>query len=58
VLPCLSGTRDSEAGTEEVRVTPGTIMVLTPLAPSSVVEVIWGGGDEEPVTDDAELVDL
>jgi len=46
LLPCLSGTTESEAATEEVRVTPGTIMVLTPPAPSSVVEVIRGGGEE------------
>jgi len=57
-LPCLSGTRDSEAGTEEVRVAPGTMMVLTPPAPSSVVEVIGGGADEDTSTDDLELVDL
>lgn len=56
VLPCLSGTTESEAATEEVRVTPGTIMVLTPPAPSSVVEVIWGG--EEDSTTDVELADL
>jgi hypothetical protein len=47
----LSGTEDSEAGTEEIRVTPGTRMVLTPPAPSSVVEVIWGGGDEDADND-------
>jgi hypothetical protein len=54
-LPCLSGTTVSEAATAEVRVTPGTMMVLTP---SSVVEVIWGGGDEDTPTDDLELVDF
>jgi len=57
VLPCLSGTTESEAATEEVRVTPGTIMVLTPPAPSSVVEVIWGGEDDDSTTD-VELADF
>ena len=56
VLPCLSGTTVSEAETEEVRVPPGSIMVLTPLVPSSVVEVNWGGGDEDSKTNE-ELAD-
>jgi hypothetical protein len=48
---------DSEAATEEVCVAPGTIMVLTPPDPSSVVEVMKGGC-EEALTDEIELADF
>jgi hypothetical protein len=59
VLPCWSGMTVSEAATAEVRVTPGAIMVLTPPFPSSVVEVIWGGGEfEDTLADDLELADF
>jgi hypothetical protein len=34
------------------------MMVLTPPAPSSVVEVIWGGGPEDVLADDFELADF
>jgi len=56
VLPCLSGTTVSEAETEEVRVPPGSIMVLTPLLPSSFVGVNWGGGVGDSMTNE-ELAD-
>lgn len=48
---------DSEAATDEVCVAPGTIMVLTPPDPSSVVEVVKSGF-EEVLIDDFELDDF
>jgi hypothetical protein len=55
-FPCLSGVTDCEAATEAVRVTAGTMMVLTPTA-SSVVERLLEA-DVEGLADDTELADF